>query len=78
MKRKFDLVYLYHSNTADFHKHWKDIRESNIPFFRNARNKLKGRKLKGLAIVVEQEHDPFIYTIYGVVEHGNVNRRDSD
>jgi len=72
--KKFELVYLYHSNSADFHRHWKDIRGSNIPFYKNARDRLKGRELKGLAIIWDFESEPFIYAIYGVVEHDDTDR----
>jgi len=72
--KKFELVYLYHSNSADFHRHWKNIKTSNTPFYKNARDKLEGRELKGLAIIWDFESEPFIYAIYGVVEHDDTDR----
>jgi len=66
--REYELIYLFHSSSSDFHEHWDELNNSNIPFWKDKRERLKGKKLRGLAIILDDFNKCHPYAFFGVVE----------
>ena len=67
-EKEYELIYLFHSRDCDFYEVWGNIHHDNSPFWEGIREKLRGKRLVGLAVIKDNPNKPHPYAFFGVVE----------